>query len=106
MERLDRIPSAELWAAHLRQKRELAVFARGRLRTQFARQAPRALQQLADALDPDVLTIGFARRFATYKRSGMIFTDKDRLARLLSNEERPVQLVFGKAHPADRPAQG
>ena len=101
-ERLDRIPSAELWAAHLRQKREFAVFARGRLRTQFARhgEAPRALQQLADALDPDVLTIGFARRFATYKRSGMIFTDKDRLARLLSNEERPVQLVFaGKAIP-------
>ena len=107
-ERLERIPAAELWDAHLRQKRELAVFARGRLRTQFARhgEAPRALQQLEEALDPDVLTIGFARRFATYKRAGMIFTDKDRLARLLDNTERPVQLVFaGKAHPADRPGQ-
>jgi starch phosphorylase len=107
-ERLERIPAAELWEAHLRQKRELGVFARGRLRTQFARhgEAPRALQQLEEALDPEVLTIGFARRFATYKRAGMIFTDPDRLARLLSNEERPVQLIFaGKAHPADRPGQ-
>jgi glycogen phosphorylase len=53
-----------------------------------------------------VLTIGFARRFATYKRAGMIFTDRERLARLLADEQRPVQLVFaGKAHPADRPGQ-
>jgi starch phosphorylase len=107
-ERIDRIPAAELWQAHVRQKRELAVFARGRLRAQFARhgEAPRTLQQLGSALDPKALTIGFARRFATYKRSGMIFTDPERLARLLSNEDRPVQLVFaGKAHPADRPGQ-
>jgi starch phosphorylase len=107
-ERIDRIPAAELWEAHLRQKRELAVFARGRLRTQFARhgEAPRTLQELADALDPKVLTIGFARRFATYKRASMIFTDTERLARLLGNPDRPVQVVFaGKAHPADRPGQ-
>src|SRR4029078_5594042 len=98
------MPVAELWGAHLVQKRELAVFARGRLRTQFARhgEAPRTLQQLGDALDPNALTIGVARRFATYKRAGMIFTDKDRLARRLGNTDRPVQLVFaGKAHPAD-----
>ena len=107
-DRIERIPATELWEAHVRQKRELAVFARGRLRTQFARhgEAPRTLQQLGDALDPKVLTIGFARRFATYKRSGMIFTDTERLARLLANTDRPVQLVFaGKAHPADRPGQ-
>jgi starch phosphorylase len=107
-ERIERIPAAELWAAHLRQKRELAVFARRRLRSQFARhgEAPRFLHELGDALDPKVLTIGFARRFATYKRSGMIFTDPDRLARLLHDQERPVQIVFaGKAHPADRPGQ-
>jgi starch phosphorylase len=107
-ERIDRIPVAELWEAHLVQKRELAVFARGRLRNQFARhgEAPRTLQQLGEALDPRVLTIGFARRFATYKRAGMIFTDTDRLARLLTDNDRPVQLVFaGKAHPADRPGQ-
>jgi len=107
-ERISRIPAGELWEAHLRQKRELAVFARGRLRTQFARhgEAPSVLQKLEDALPPETLTIGFARRFATYKRSGMIFTDVDRLARLLSNVDRPVQLIFaGKAHPADRPGQ-
>ena len=107
-DRIERIPAAELWEAHVRQKRELAVFARGRLRTQFARhgEAPATLQQLGEALDPKALTIGFARRFATYKRASMIFTDTDRLARLLSNTDRPVQLVFaGKAHPADRPGQ-
>jgi len=107
-ERIGRIPAAELWEAHGRQKRELAVFARGRLRNQFARhgEAPSVLGQLDRALDPNALTIGFARRFATYKRAGMIFTDVDRLARLLSNQDRPVQIVFaGKAHPADRPGQ-
>ncbi len=107
-ERIDRIPAAELWEAHLRQKRELAAFARGRLRNQFARhgEAPSVLAELGSALPPEILTIGFARRFATYKRAGMIFTDIDRLARLLENSERPVQVVFaGKAHPADRPGQ-
>ena len=107
-ERIARIPATELWEAHLRQKRELALFARGRLRVQFARhgEAPSVLEKLDEALPAETLTIGFARRFATYKRAGMIFTDIDRLARLLSNFERPVQLVFaGKAHPADRPGQ-
>jgi glycogen phosphorylase len=107
-ERLDRIPAAELWEAHLHQKTELAFFARGRLRSQFARhgEPPPELEELADILDPDALTIGFARRFATYKRAAMIFTDPERLARLVSNPDRPVQIVFaGKAHPADRPGQ-
>ena len=59
-----------------------------------------------DALDPEALTIGFARRFATYKRASLIFQDMPRLKRLLANAQRPVQLVFaGKAHPADRPGQ-
>jgi starch phosphorylase len=107
-ERLERIPSRDLWEAHLRQKRELALFARGRLRSQFARhgEAPGVLAELEDALDPDILTIGFARRFATYKRAGLLFSDIDRLARMLWDEDRPVQIVFaGKAHPADRPGQ-
>ena len=64
------------------------------------------LEELADALDPTILTIGFARRFATYKRAALLFSDEERLARILLNEERPVQIVFaGKAHPADRPGQ-
>jgi starch phosphorylase len=107
-ERIDRIPEHELWEAHQRQKLELAIFARGRLRAQFARhgEAPSVLEELDRVLDPEILTIGFARRFATYKRAGMIFTDMDRLERLVRNADRPVQLVFaGKAHPADRPGQ-
>jgi starch phosphorylase len=107
-EELDRIPHSEIWEAHQRQKLELAIFARGRLRAQFARhgEAPSVLDELEAALDPNALTIGFARRFATYKRAGLLFSDIDRLARLLWNEERPVQIVFaGKAHPADRPGQ-
>ena len=107
-ERLDKVPSKELWEAHARQKRELALFARGRLRSQFARhgEAPSVLAELEDALDPDILTVGFARRFATYKRAGLLFHDIDRLAKLVWDEKRPIQVVFaGKAHPADRPGQ-
>ncbi|MBA2254015.1 MAG: alpha-glucan family phosphorylase, partial [Chloroflexi bacterium] len=105
---LDRIPDDRLWEAHLRQKLELAFFARGRLRTQFARhgEAPEALQAVSDALDPAILTIGFARRFATYKRAALLFSDEERLARLIWGTDQPVQFVFaGKAHPADRPGQ-
>lgn len=108
-DRLARVPTAELWEAHQHQKLELAIFARGRLRNQFARhgEAPGTLEELENVLDPDVLTIGFARRFATYKRASLIFTDYDRLARLIWDADRPVQIVFaGKAHPADRPGQG
>ena len=107
-ERLKRISDRRMWDAHLQQKLELAYFARSRLRSQFARhgEAPEDLAKLSEALDPDVLTIGFARRFATYKRASLLFTDEERLARLLWNPARPVQIVFaGKAHPADRPGQ-
>jgi starch phosphorylase len=107
-ERLERIPAGELWDAHLRQKRELALFAHGRLRNQLARhgEAPGALADLKTALDPEIMTIGFARRFATYKRAGLLFSDIDRLARLVWDADRPVQFIFaGKAHPADRPGQ-
>lgn len=105
---LGRIPDGELWEAHRRQKRELALFVRGRLRAQFARhgEAPSILHELEQALDAGVMTIGFARRFATYKRAGLLFSDIDRLARLLWDADRPVQIIFaGKAHPADRPGQ-
>jgi starch phosphorylase len=108
-ERLDRIPRADLWEAHLRQKRELAIFVHGRLRSQFARhgEAPSILAEVDTALDPAIMTIGFARRFATYKRAALLFTDMERLARLLWDPDRPLQVIFaGKAHPADRPGQG
>ena len=70
-ERIERVPAPDLWEAHMRQKLELAIFARGRLRSQFARhgEAPATLEELEDVLDPSSLTIGFARRFATYKRA-------------------------------------
>ena len=108
-DRLDRVPRADLWEAHLRQKRELAIFVHGRLRSQFARhgEAPSILAEADTALDPAIMTIGFARRFATYKRAALLFTDMDRLARLLWDPDRPLQVIFaGKAHPADRPGQG
>ncbi|MEA2518349.1 MAG: glycogen phosphorylase, partial [Chloroflexota bacterium] len=107
-EQLAGVSTADLWSAHQREKLELALFARRRLRNQFARhgEAPNILVDVESALDPDILTIGFARRFATYKRAGLLFSDLDRLARILWDEKRPVQIVFaGKAHPADRPGQ-
>jgi len=107
-ERLKRIPDRRMWDAHLQQKLELAYFARGRLRSQLARhgEAPEELARIDEAFDPKILTIGFARRFATYKRASLLFTDEDRLARLIWDTDRPVQIIFaGKAHPADRPGQ-
>ncbi len=108
-ERTDQIPDVDLWEAHQRQKLELMIFARNRLRHQFARhgESPGTLEELEDVLDVGALTIGFARRFATYKRAALIFSDMDRLSRLLWDKDRPVQIIFaGKAHPADRPGQG
>jgi glycogen phosphorylase len=98
----------ELWSAHRQQKRELMSFLEGRLAVQFARhgESPDELRAVHGLLDPDALVIGFARRFATYKRADLLFSDESRLARLLSDDERPVQVVIaGKAHPADRPGQ-
>jgi glycogen phosphorylase len=107
-ERLAAASDTDLWAAHRQQKRELIGFMQGRLSRQFARhgESPETLRRLQAAFDPKALTIGFARRFATYKRADLLFTDEDRLARLLDDADRPVQLVLaGKAHPADRPGQ-
>ena len=107
-ERVGRVPDRDLWEAHQYQKLELAVFGRQRLRSQLARhgEAPMTLRELDTALDPAILTIGFARRFATYKRAQLLFSDMERLRRLVWSADRPVQFVFaGKAHPADRPGQ-
>lgn len=107
-ERLRGLPEADLWGSHRQQKRELLEFMRRRLARQFARhgESPGVLREMHAAFDPETLTIGFARRFATYKRADLLFHDEERLARLLADAERPVQLVLaGKAHPADRPGQ-
>ena len=108
-ERLDQVPDQRLWESHLEQKLRLQEFAKLRLRRQLARhgEAPSVLGEVGSILDPGVLTIGFARRMATYKRAALLFSDMDRLTRLLGHPETPVQIVFaGKAHPADRPGQG
>jgi len=106
--RVDNVPDAELWETHRMLKAALVRFVRRRLGEQRRRNDyPEDLVAAAkDALDPEALTIGFARRFATYKRASLIFHDMPRLKRLFANPSRPVQLVFsGKAHPADRPGQ-
>ncbi|HSJ00132.1 MAG TPA: alpha-glucan family phosphorylase [Patescibacteria group bacterium] len=105
---LPQIDDEELWGAHQQQKREMIGFLEGRLARQFARhgESPDSLRAVRGVLDPDALTIGFARRFATYKRADLLFRDEERLSRILSASDRPVQLVIaGKAHPADRPGQ-
>jgi starch phosphorylase len=102
------IPDKELWTAHRSQKERLIRFARERVRTQSARhgKSPDELRELESLFDPRALTIGFARRFATYKRAVLVLSDLERLGRLLANPERPVQVLFaGKAHPADRAGQ-
>lgn len=102
--RAEHIPDAELWRTHERCRERLIVFARARLKSQLQRRgAPPAEVAAADeVLDPDALTIGFARRFATYKRGDMIFRDAERLAKIVDDSQRPVQFVFaGKAHPKD-----
>jgi len=106
--RVDNVPDAELWETHRVLKAALVRFVRRRLGEQRRRNDyPEELVNAAkDALDPETLTIGFARRFATYKRASLIFSDMARLKKLFANSSRPVQIVFsGKAHPADRPGQ-
>jgi starch phosphorylase len=101
-------PDAALWSAHRAQKERLIRFVRERVRLQSARHglSPDELRQVEALLDPHALTIGFARRFATYKRAFLIMSDPDRLRALVSDPARPVQLLFaGKAHPADREGQ-
>ena len=103
-DRIEEVPDTELWRTHERRRERLVNFARRRLTAQLRqRGAPHAeVAAAAEALDPEVLTIGFARRFATYKRSNLILLDPERLARIMMNTERPVQFIIaGKAHPAD-----
>lgn len=98
------IPPAELWRTRERRRERLVAFARRRLRRQLTmRGAPQSEVAMADVvLDPKALTIGFARRFATYKRADLVLQDTERLAALMQSADRPIQIIFaGKAHPAD-----
>ena len=105
---IERIPDAELWQTHRLRKEKLVAHVRERVRTQLLRhgESSQRLRGVASLLDPDVFTIGFARRFATYKRATLLFRDHERIQKILSDPERPVQIVFaGKAHPDDEPGK-
>jgi len=99
------IPDEEVWGVHRAQKNRLITFARARAQDQFARhgRSPQELRQVQQLLDPDALTLGWARRFATYKRAALLFSDPERLRAILGDRDRPVQILLaGKAHPADQ----
>lgn len=103
-ERVDLIPDTELWRTHERRRERLIAFARRRVREQLLRRGelPSEIKRAEDVLNPEALTICFARRFATYKRGDLLFRDAKRLAGILNDPERPVQIIFaGKAHPQD-----
>lgn len=103
-----KIRDDDLWSAHIHQKERLIRLFRHRMVEQFARHgnSPDEMREVERMLDPKVLLIGFARRFATYKRAMLIFRDYNRLRAILTNPERPVHILFsGKAHPADQPGQ-
>jgi starch phosphorylase len=104
-ERVNRIPDIELWRTHERRRERLVAFARWKLKEQLIRwgKTKKDIQIASEALDPQALTIGFARRFATYKRGDLILKDPSRLAKILNDPQRPVQIIFaGKAHPQDQ----
>ncbi len=98
------IPDEELWRTHERRRERLVAVTRARLLSQLRRRGapPSEIAVAQEVLNPAALTIGFARRFATYKRANLLFRDINRLAEILSDDERPVQFIFaGKAHPRD-----
>ena len=108
LEAVHEVSDEEIWRAHMHQKERLGRFLRVRLRQQLARHggSPDELRDVSEQFDPEALTIGFARRFATYKRAALVFRDMHRLRGIVGDRDRPVQFVLaGKAHPADHPGQ-
>src|SRR6266566_5119142 len=102
------IPDEDLWMAHMQRKKALISYTRRHLKRHHLRLGEGSVQmaEFEHMLTPDALVIGFARRFATYKRATLIFRDPERLRRILHNPERPVHIIFaGKAHPADGPGK-
>ena len=103
-DRVAMIPDGEMWRTHERRRERLVWFARKRLRQQLKHRGVSAhlVEQAEQTLDPEALTIGFARRFSSYKRATLILREPERLRALLNDPKRPVQIVFaGKAHPLD-----
>jgi starch phosphorylase len=107
-EAIENVDDGELWETHLSLKTQLLDFLRHRAQEQALRreEPQQTVQELGRILSPDALTIGFARRFATYKRAGLILADIERLGAMVNDPKRPVQFVFaGKAHPHDEPGK-
>ena len=105
---VEKIPDAELWAVRRHLKRKLVHYMRERARDQWLNGGIHPVQVVASGviLDPYALTIGFARRFATYKRANLILRDLDRLLDIINRPNMPVQIIFaGKSHPADEPGK-
>lgn len=104
---LAKMDLGELWEVHQILKARLIDFVKSRVQSQTAPRGDKPGQIVPGAgLDPEILTIGFSRRFATYKRANLLFSDPERIKRLLTDPERPLQLVFaGKAHPKDEPGK-
>ena len=104
---IDNIPEEELWSIHCALKSKMIGFVRTKLKEQrlINGEPMESIKSAETILDPNALTIGFARRFATYKRANLIFRDVERIKKILNKPDMPVQIIFaGKAHPADRPA--
>lgn len=107
-QKVHNIADKELWEARMMLKKKLINHIRKRYSdpNQVRLDSPGQMVQIIEGIKPDILTIGFARRFATYKRAYLLFTDLNRLASIVNNKERPVQFIFaGKAHPNDKPGQ-
>lgn len=107
-EKIDEIPNKELWQIHQERKEKLLELVKISTTNRLRRSGYNyeEINDITSKLNPNVLTIGFARRFATYKRATLIFKDLERITQILNNQERPVQLIFaGKAHPADKEGQ-
>lgn len=107
-EKVDQIPPEELWRTHERRRERLVAFARQRVKQQLLEKnvPPSEVEKANELLNPEILTIGFARRFATYKRATLLFRNLDRLIKILTNKEKPVQIIIaGKAHPKDEPGK-
>ncbi len=105
---IHQVDPGELWETHTALKNLMLAFARRRISRQCRRRGENdeVIEAARNLLDPEALTIGFARRFATYKRANLFMADIDRFMRLLSDSERPIQLIFaGKAHPKDEPGK-
>ena len=107
-EKIKNIPDEKLWEAHQERKQKLLSIVKDSTTERLRRSGYRYedINSIVSQLDPNALTIGFARRFATYKRATLIFRDLERITQILNNSEKPVQLIFaGKAHPADKEGQ-